>query len=141
VHADGANELAMGEAPTLVGFADLLAGEASFAQAIFRDRRSRTHFIPAGSRAVNPAMLAGERLSTLLTALDHTYDHVVIDCPDDTIARMAIGADAALVASEFASTDPRTVRAVARIARASDAHIFYLLVEPDRRAPERAEAA
>jgi len=141
LHADGADETALGEAPELIGFSDLLSGEASFAQAIFRDRRSRAHFIPAGSRPVEPTMLAGERLSTLLTALDHTYDHVVLDCPDDTIARIAPGADAALVASEYASTDPRTVRAVARVARASDAHVFYLLVEPTRRSPERAEAA
>ena len=72
LHADGANETAMGEVPNLVGFSDLLAAEASFAQAIFRDRRSRAHFIPAGSRPVEPAALAGERLSTLLTATPTT---------------------------------------------------------------------
>ena len=66
---------------------------------------------------------------------------MIIDCPDDAIARIAPGASAALVASEYASTDPRTVRAVARVSGASDAHIFYLLVEPMRRTPEQAEAA
>jgi septum formation inhibitor-activating ATPase MinD len=136
--------MAMGEETGLPGFSDLLSGDVSFAQVIFRDRRSRAHFISAGSEAVRAEMLAGERLQTLLAALDHTYDHVVIDCADDTIARIAPGADAALVASEHTSADPRTVRAVSRIAKVSDARIFHLKVEPGRRPgdsdPERAAA-
>ncbi len=141
---DGADALALGETPSLPGFADLLAGRVSFSQVIFRDRRSRAHFISAGAEPVRPEALAGERLATLLAALDHTYDHVVIDCPDEAVARIAPGADAALVASEHASADPRTVRAVSRVARASDARIFHLKVEPGRRPsdPDRpAEAA
>jgi Mrp family chromosome partitioning ATPase len=141
LHADGANPTAMGEVDDLVGFSDLLAGKASFAETIFRDRRSRAHFIPVGSRRLAPDALAGERLVTLLTALDHTYDHVVVDCPDEAIARIAPGADAVLVTSEYGSADPRTVRAVARIARVSDAHIFHLVVAPTRHPPETAEAA
>ena len=143
LHKDGANSVAMGEAIDLPGFADLLAGEASFAQVIFRDRRSRAHLIPAGLQPIRPEELLGERLSTLLAALDHTYDHVVIDCPDDAIAGIAPGADAALVTSEYANADPRTVRAVARIAKVSAARIFHLLVEPARRpsAPEPEPAA
>lgn len=141
LQSDGANEGALGEIPGLSGFTDLLAGEVSFSQAIFRDRRSRAHFIPFGRQALEPAQLGGERLATLLTALDHTYDHVVIDCPDEAIGRMAAPADAALVVSDYGSADPRTVRAVARVTEASDAHIFHLLVEPSRRAGNRAKAA
>ncbi len=141
LHADGANPTAMGEVDDLAGFSDLLAGKASFAETIFRDRRSRAHFIPVGSRPLTPEALAGERLVTLLTALDHTYDHVVVDCPDDAIGRIAPGADAALVISEYGAADPRTVRAVTRIARVSDAHIFHLVVAPAHHPPETAEAA
>jgi uncharacterized protein involved in exopolysaccharide biosynthesis/Mrp family chromosome partitioning ATPase len=144
LRGDGADGMAMGEEADLPGFSDLLSGTVSFAQVIFRDRRSRAHFIAAGSEPVRPETLAGERLQTLLAALDHTYDHVVIDCTDDAIARIAPGADAALVASEHASADPRTVRAVSRIAKVSDARIFHLKVEPGRRPgdsdPERAAA-
>jgi Mrp family chromosome partitioning ATPase len=142
---DGADSLAMGEATDLPGFADLLAAEASFAQVIFRDRRSRAHFIPAGAGPIVPEALTGERLATLLAALDHTYDHIVLDCPDDVIAQIAPGADAALVASEYGSADPRTVRAVSRVAKASAARIFHLKVDPGRRPsdpdPERAAEA
>jgi uncharacterized protein involved in exopolysaccharide biosynthesis/Mrp family chromosome partitioning ATPase len=140
LQSDGANETAMGEIAELSGFTDLLAGEVSFSQAIFRDRRSRAHFIPLGRQPLEPAQLAGERLATLLTALDHTYDHVVIDCPDEAVARMAPPADAALVVSDYGGGDPRTIRAVARVAEVSDAHIYHLLVEPGRR-PDAAQAA
>jgi hypothetical protein len=54
---------------------------------------------------------------------------------------MAPPADAALVVSDYGGGDPRTVRAVARIAQASDAHVFHLLVEPSRRTGDRAKAA
>jgi uncharacterized protein involved in exopolysaccharide biosynthesis/Mrp family chromosome partitioning ATPase len=142
---DGDDSVAMGEAADLPGFADLLAGEVSFAQVIFRDRRSRAHFIPAGAESIQPEALAGERLATLLAALDHTYDHIVLDCPDDAISQIAPGADAALVASEYGSADPRTVRAVGRVAKASAARIFHLKVDPGRRPsgsdPERAAEA
>ena len=88
------------------------------------DRRSRAHFVPSGPKTIPPEALSGERLSTLLSALDHTYEHIVIDCPDDVVAAMAPGADAALVASEYINADPRTMRAVARIAKVSAARIF-----------------
>ena len=131
---DGADSLAMGEAADLPGFADLLAGEVSFAQVIFRDRRSRAHFIPSGAVPIEPGALAGERLATLIAALDHTYDHIVLDCPDEAIPLLAPGADAALVASEYGSADPRTVRAVSRVAKVSAARIFHLKVDPGRAA-------
>lgn len=46
---DAANVSAMGEIAELTGFADLLSGDTSFSRAIFRDRRSRAHFIPPAS--------------------------------------------------------------------------------------------
>jgi len=137
---DGADSLAMGEGPDLPGFGDLLAGEVSFAQVIFRDMRSRAHLIPTGEGPILPEALAGERLATLLAALDHTYDHIVLDCPDDAIPFIAPGADAALVASDHGSADPRTVRAVSRVAKVSSARIFHLKVDPGRR-PSDPDAA
>ena len=40
---------------------DLYAGDASFAQVIFRDRKSRAHFIPAGRKPF-PATLSPDLL-------------------------------------------------------------------------------
>src|SRR5690606_17880573 len=55
---DGANGASMGEGRELVGFADLFAGHASFADVIFRDARSRAHFIPAGQGAISTRNLS-----------------------------------------------------------------------------------
>ena len=84
---DGANASAIGEGADLPGFADLFDGNASFAEVIFRDRRSRVHFVPAGTRRADaPSEVADERLETILSALTLTYDHVVLDARDDVIA-------------------------------------------------------
>jgi succinoglycan biosynthesis transport protein ExoP len=136
---DGANSVSMGEETDLPGFSDLFAGEASFAQVIFRDRKSRVHFIPSGARPLAAGELADERVGLLLSALDHTYDHVILDVADDAIGALARGCQAAVVVSEFDAGDPRTVRAFERISAASDAKIILLVVDPaagDEPAPE-----
>jgi uncharacterized protein involved in exopolysaccharide biosynthesis len=141
---DGANSVSMGEGTDLPGFSDLFAGEASFAQVIFRDRKSRVHFIPSGARPLSASELADERVGLLLSALDHTYDHVILDVADDAIGALAPGCQAAVVVSEFDAGDPRTVRAFERIAAASDAKVILLVVDPaagDEPAPELADRA
>lgn len=129
LRGDGADPVTMGEDHDLPGFTDLFIGEASFAQVIFRDRKSRAHFIPAGRKPMTVEALGGERLETILSALDHTYDHVVIDVGDETIPLVGRGAGAAMVVSEFGSADPRTIRAFDRITHASPAQILLLVVE------------
>jgi Mrp family chromosome partitioning ATPase len=129
LRGDGADPVTMGEDHDLPGFTDLFIGEASFAQVIFRDRKSRAHFIPAGRKPMAVEALSGERLETILSALDHTYDHVVIDVGDDAIPLVGRGAGAAMVVSEFGAADPRTIRAFDRVTHASPAQILLLVVE------------
>jgi Mrp family chromosome partitioning ATPase len=141
---DGANSVSMGEGTDLPGFSDLFAGEASFAQVIFRDRKSRVHFIPSGARPLAASELADERVGLLLSALDHTYDHVILDVADDAIGVLAPGCQAAVVVSEFDAGDPRTVRAFERAGAASDAKIILLVVDPaagDEPVPELTDRA
>jgi len=127
---DGANAISMGEGTDLPGFSDLFDGEASFAQVIFRDRRSRAHFIPAGRRRLSPKTLSEERLETILSALAMTYDCVVIDAGDEMIPLVGRSADMGVVVSEFGSSDPRTRGAFERIAAVTDAHTMLLVVDP-----------
>jgi succinoglycan biosynthesis transport protein ExoP len=136
LRGDGANSATMGEGADLPGFTDLAAGDASFAQVIFRDRRSRAHFIPAGRLPVSAGTLTAERLATILSALDHTYDHVIVDASDDMIAALGSAAEAAIVVTEFGSGDPRTLRAFDRISAASSAAILLLVVDPAPRAEQ-----
>jgi len=138
LRGDGADPVTMGEDHDLPGFTDLFIGEASFAQVIFRDRKSRAHFIPAGRKPMELEALGGERLETILSALDHTYDHVILDVGDEAIPLVGSGAGAAMVVSEFGAADPRTIRAFDRITHASAAQILLLVVDP---APPVEEAA
>jgi hypothetical protein len=125
---DDADSINMGRGGGMPGFTDLCAGEASFAQVIFRDRRSRAHFIPAG-RKLPAARMDAEMVEAVLSALDHTYDHVIVDAGEETIGLTMPSATAAVVVSEFAAADPRTVRAFERISRASPAAIMLLVVD------------
>ena len=127
---DGANAISMGEDTDLPGFSDLFDGEASFAQVIFRDRRSRVHFIPAGREPLKPELLSEERLETILSALALTYDCVVLDASDAMIATVGRTADISVVVSEFSASDPRTKGACDRVATVTDAKILVLVVDP-----------
>ena len=130
LRGDGADSVTMGEGADLPGFTDLFAGEASFAQVIFRDRQSRAHFTPAGKKPVSAETLTGERLQTILSALDHTYDHLVIDAGDDMIPAIGGSANAAVVVTEVGPSDPRTMHAFDRITSTSAASILLLVVDP-----------
>jgi len=113
------------------------------AQVIFRDRKSRAHFIPAGRKPF-PATLSADLVGTVLSALDHTYDHVIVDAGDDFIDVLGPATAAAVVVTEFGAADPRTIRAFDRITESSPATIMLLVVDavrPEAREPEPVEMA
>ncbi len=128
--SDGANAASMGEGSNVPGFSDLFEGDASFAQVIFRDRRSRVHFIPAGRRPLAPALIDPEQMETILSALTLTYDYVLLDAGDDMIAVVGPACGAAVVVSEHDTADRRTAAAVERIKAASSATVLLLFVDP-----------
>lgn len=138
---DNANTVSMGEGTDLPGFSDLFDGEASFAQVIFRDRRSRVHFIPAGRVPLTPDLLDAERLETIVSALAMTYDCVILDASDAMIAEVGGTADLAVVVSEFGASDPRTKGAFDRVTAVSDARILLLMVDPAAPAREVADGS
>ncbi len=128
---DDANTETMGERPGLPGLADLVSGEASFAQAIFRDRKSRAHFVPSGTNRLSADSVRDGKLDTVLSALSMTYDLVILDAGDAMIEALAPGCRTAVVVSEHAASDARTVKAFERISGVSEAQILLLVVEPE----------
>jgi septum formation inhibitor-activating ATPase MinD len=138
---DGADAQSMGEGSDLPGFSDLFDGEASFAQVIFRDRKSRVHFIPAGRKPLSAGLLDPEHLETMLAALTLTYDFVLIDAGDEMIPGIGPGCGVAMVVSEFSAADPRTTNAFDRVTAISDARILLLVVDPAPAKPEPGERA
>jgi tyrosine-protein kinase Etk/Wzc len=65
--------------PMAPGLAELMLGEASFAQVITRDRLSRTHLVSAGRQGADRSLLQSPRLTLALDALLRVYDHVLLD--------------------------------------------------------------
>src|SRR5205823_7265040 len=65
--------------PVAPGLAELMQGEASFAQIITRDRLSRAHLVCAGRSGFDRAQLQSPRLTLAIDALLRVYDHVLLD--------------------------------------------------------------
>jgi uncharacterized protein involved in exopolysaccharide biosynthesis len=127
---DGADATSMGEGADVAGFSDLFEGDVSFAQVIFRDHKSRVHFIPAGRHPLSADGIDRDSMETILSALTLTYDYVVLDAADDLIRLVAPGCGMAVVVSEHPSGDPRTAAAFDRVTDIIDANVLLLLVDP-----------
>src|SRR6202795_1659433 len=65
--------------PNAPGLAELMQGEASFAQIITKDRMSRVHLVSAGRPGFDRALLQSPRLTLAIDALLRVYDHVLLD--------------------------------------------------------------
>ena len=65
--------------PTAPGLAELMLGEASFAQVITKDRLSRVHLVSAGRPGSDRTLLQSPRLTLAIDALLRVYDHVLLD--------------------------------------------------------------
>ena len=65
--------------PGAPGLAELMQGEASFAQIITKDRMSRVHLVSAGRPGFDRAQLQSPRLTLAIDALLRVYDHVLLD--------------------------------------------------------------
>ena len=65
--------------PSAPGLAELMQGEASFAQIITKDKLSRVHLVSAGRPGFDRALLQSPRLTLAIDALLRVYDHVLLD--------------------------------------------------------------
>jgi Mrp family chromosome partitioning ATPase len=65
--------------PAAPGLAELMQGQASFAQVITKDQLSRVHLVSAGRPGFDRAQLQSPRLTLAIDALLRVYDHVLLD--------------------------------------------------------------
>jgi Mrp family chromosome partitioning ATPase len=77
--ASSATMTAASADPVAPGLAELMQGEASFAQIITKDRLSRVHLVSAGRPGFDRAQLQSPRLTLAIDALLRVYDHVLLD--------------------------------------------------------------
>lgn len=64
---------------TAPGLAELMQGQASFAQVITRDKLSRLHLVMAGRPGFDRSLLQSPRVTLAIDALLRAYDHVIVD--------------------------------------------------------------
>jgi polysaccharide biosynthesis transport protein len=94
------------------GLAELMQGEASFAQIITRDRLSRVHLVNAGRPGFDRALLQSPRLTLAIDALLRVYDHVLMDAgsASDLPAELLTSqAQAVVVPEESMTQDARAL--------------------------------
>ena len=101
--------------PKAPGIAELVRGTASFGDIITRDQYSNVHLVATGNVGNDGAALAASpMLATVIEALVHSYDHVVIDvgsAADVAVERFApLAQRAVLVAADPANPATRAAR-------------------------------
>ncbi|AXS40966.1 hypothetical protein [Breoghania sp. L-A4] len=111
----------VGDDPEIKGLSELLSGEASFSQVIQRDPASRAHVIEAGRIGLSEDLVSQSAFDTIMEALNHTYDHVVVDLGkldgSAVSERFLEHADHVVIASGGSSDGPSIDRARSMLAR------------------------
>ncbi|SEN34953.1 exopolysaccharide transport family protein [Bradyrhizobium sp. OK095] len=94
------------------GLAELMRGEASFAQIITRDKLSRLHLVLAGRPGFDRSLLQSPRVTLAIDALLRAYDYVLLDAgsASDLPAELLTANARAVVVPDAAMTpDARTL--------------------------------
>jgi succinoglycan biosynthesis transport protein ExoP len=92
--------------PAAPGLAELMLGEASFAQIITKDRLSRVQLVSAGRPGFDRALLQLPRLSLAIDALLQVYDHVLLEAgaASDLPAELLVAKARAVMVPEASMT-------------------------------------
>ncbi len=75
--------LGQGDAP---GLCDVLAGELTLRDVLLEDPRSSLHIVGTGKLCANTKII---NLPTLIDALEHSYDFVILDCGSPSLGGLA----------------------------------------------------
>jgi Mrp family chromosome partitioning ATPase len=94
------------------GLAELMQGQASFAQVITRDKLSRLHLVMAGRPGFDRSLLQSPRVALAIDALLGAYDYVLLDAgsAEDLPAELlTTNARAVVVPDVSMESDARTL--------------------------------
>ena len=127
-----------------LGFAELLGGQASFAEVIHRDPVSRLHLITPGHR---PEGIGGDLdgMANVLDALAETYDHVLVGgvAPSSQLAHViaAEHTDIVVLAADHAVGAAERAACLARLGLEDALPVFGLDLGETLGSTSRGEAA
>ncbi|MGV7215669.1 GumC family protein [Bradyrhizobium sp. UFLA05-112] len=97
--------------PAAPGLAELMQGEASFAQIITKDKLSRLQLVAAGRPGFDRSLLQSPRVTLAIDALLRVYDHVLLDAgsaSDLPAELLTTNARAVVVPDAVMPTEART---------------------------------
>jgi len=122
------------------GVTDMLAGLASFGDIIHRDRASRMHAMPFGSRRDMAPASGTEAFADMIEALAMTYDFVVFDLGASTadLHHLAPHLGAAIMVAARDDSDPAILRAFQRLDARLPGRVTIVVEEPVMPAPRPA---
>ena len=63
-----------------IGLKDVMAGQSGFTDAIHSDRLSAVHVMPSGITEARLAVGGADHLSTIIDALQASYQYLIVDC-------------------------------------------------------------
>ena len=143
VAVDAGGGVPRGESGDGPGLSELLSGDATFAEAIHRDRGSRVHLVPRGAAAFDSLDApAQSRLGIVLEALALTYDFVMLMTPVGAAEPFATHCTAAVLVSSGGAADVATLEAHERLTESGIEDVVVLLVSDGGGSPrDRARAA
>ncbi|OKO76929.1 Wzz/FepE/Etk N-terminal domain-containing protein [Bradyrhizobium sp. AS23.2] len=98
--------------PMAPGLAELMQGEASFAQVINRDKFSQLHLVMAGRPGFDRSLLQSPRVALAIDAMLRAYDHVLLDAgsaSDLPAELLTANARAVVVPDASMTPDARTL--------------------------------
>lgn len=121
------------------GLGDMLAGSASFADIIHRDRRSRLHVIPYGGVPGQDVDVASPDFAEIIDALGQTYDFVLVDAgPLSKDIDLAAFSGAMVLVASKDDSDPAVRRAFEKLDAALPGRVTIVVEEPSLPTPSPA---
>ena len=121
------------------GLGDMLAGSASFADIIHRDRQSRLHVIPYGGVPGQDVDVASPDFAEIIDALGQTYDFVLVDAgPLSKDIDLAAFAGAMVLVASKDDSDPAVRRAFEKLDAALPGRVTIVVEEPSLPTPSPA---
>jgi uncharacterized protein involved in exopolysaccharide biosynthesis len=79
------------------GLKDVMAGQSGFGEAIHSDRLSAAHVMPSGVADTHLATGGAEHLSTIIDALQSTYQYLIVDCGAADVSGLTRISDASTI--------------------------------------------
>lgn len=116
-----------------LGLTNYLLDEITYLETTYDTNLKHLHYIPSGSRRLNPiSLLCSNKVDELMNQLSKDYDYIIMDMPSITTSVdtnvMANKMDGVILVSEYGKTDIRSIKESRDILYKSEAKISGIIL-------------